>query len=152
MQSPPYAGGCVCGRVRYRLNDEPLTLYACHCAYCQAQSGSAFGLSMPVLRKALEVTAGDPVRYEFVAPDGRRRIGKRCGECPTQLWGEPERLPQVLILRPGTLDDRSWLEPVAHIWVSRAQSWFRIPEGVLVFPEQPADELALVRAWKRRSV
>src|SRR5262245_55714041 len=98
----PYTGGCVCGSVRYRLDAEPLTLYACHCTYCQTQSGSAFGLSMPVPRDAVHVTRGTVTRYEFVAPDGRQRAGARCGVCPTRLWGAPVLRPPILILRPGT--------------------------------------------------
>jgi hypothetical protein len=39
-------GGCQCGRVRYRVEGEPLTLGICHCTECQRQSGSAFGMSM----------------------------------------------------------------------------------------------------------
>jgi hypothetical protein len=146
----PYTGGCACGQVRYRLDADPFTLYACHCTYCQAQSGSAFTLSMPLRRAAVVVTSGAVARWEFVAPDGRRHAGARCGVCPTRLWGEPERLPDVLVLRPGTLDDRSWVRPIAHIWTSRAQPWISIPDDVLAFPEQPDDERVLVRAWRTR--
>jgi len=27
----PYTGRCLCGEVEYRLNDEPVAYYACHC-------------------------------------------------------------------------------------------------------------------------
>jgi hypothetical protein len=56
----PQAGGCQCGAVRYEIAAAPLTLYACHCAECQRQSGSAFGLSMPVPAGAVRITAGEP--------------------------------------------------------------------------------------------
>jgi hypothetical protein len=147
---PPYSGRCVCGAIRYRLIDEPLTLYACHCTDCQALSGSAFRLSMPVLRDAVDVTQGEPEPFVYAPLGASPKRGSRCASCATWLWGEPGRLPQVLVLRPSTLDDRSWLEPVAHIWVRSAQPWIRIPDGALVFEAQPPDDLALVRAWKAR--
>ena len=146
----PYAGGCVCGAVRYRLTAEPLTLYACHCTDCQALSGSAFRMAMPVLHTALEVTAGAPAAMQYVPRGGRPKHGYRCDACSTWLWGAPERAPTLRILRPSTLDDRSWLDPVAHIWVRSAQPWVHLPDGVLVFDEQPADTRELMRAWAAR--
>jgi len=145
----PYEGGCLCGTVRYRLTAEPLTLYACHCTDCQVLSGSAFRLSMPVVRESVQITRGQPERLEY-SPAGAQPSASRCRACSTWLWGEPPRFPQVLIIRASTLDDRSWLNPVAHIWVRSAQPWFRIPEDALVFEGQPPDELELVRAWKSK--
>lgn len=145
---PPYSGRCLCGAIRYRLTAEPLTLYACHCADCQALSGSAFRLSMPVLRNTLELVHGRPEEFEYSPLGALPKRGRRCPACSTWLWGQPERIPSVLVLRPSTLEDRSWLDPVAHIWVRSAQPWVQIPEGTLVFEEQPSDDRALVRAWR----
>ncbi len=146
----PYVGRCVCHAVQYRLTGEPLTLYACHCTDCQALSGSAFRLSMPILRTALQVIQGRPEAFQYSPAGASPKRGKRCPDCSTWLWGEPERIPQVVILRPSTLDDRSWLDPVAHIWVRSAQPWIRLPEGSLIFEGQPPDDLELVRAWKAK--
>ena len=57
----------------------------------------------------------------------------------------------MVTLRPGTLDDHSWLRPVAHIWTSSAQPWVEIPADVLRYENNPDDVLELVRAWKARS-
>ena len=43
--APPCTGRCFCEAVQYRITEEPLTFYACHCTDCQKRSGSAFGLS-----------------------------------------------------------------------------------------------------------
>jgi hypothetical protein len=51
----PYTGGCQCGSVRYVVTTEPIRLSACHCKECQRQSGSAFGMSMPVKKDSLTV-------------------------------------------------------------------------------------------------
>ena len=146
----PYDGGCACAGVRYRLHSAPLTLYACHCTDCQKECGSAFALSMPVLRDAIELLAGEVVEYVFACEDGRRRRGRRCPTCGSRLWGEPERLPQIAVLRPGTLDDVSWLHPVGHIWLRSAQPWVAISDDTLRFDGQPDDDGALVRAWRAR--
>ena len=41
-------------------------------------------------------------------------------------------------IKPGTLDDTSWLIPTIHFWTRSAQSWVRIPEGVTRYETQPS--------------
>ena len=38
------------------------------------------------------------------------------------------------------LDDTSWLEPVAHLRASEAQSWISLNEGAKLYEEGPAGE------------
>ena len=33
-------GGCVCGKVRYSADAEPIFVGVCHCSNCQKASGS----------------------------------------------------------------------------------------------------------------
>jgi hypothetical protein len=94
---------------------------------------------------------GAPEAYAVTLPEGVKRHGRFCGECATRLWGEPARFPQVFILRPGTLDDTSWLDPVGHIWVRSKQAWVQIPDGAVTFEAQPEDPMALIKAWRERA-
>lgn len=146
----PCEGGCLCGDVRYDLRAEPITLYACHCTDCQRQTGSAFVLSMIVPRTAIVLLRGDPATYRIDLPDGLTRQGRYCPRCATRLWGEPVKVPQVASLRAGSLDDRSWFEPVGHIWVSSAQPWAAPPGGPLCHPRQPPDLGPWIAAWQHR--
>jgi hypothetical protein len=136
-----HEGGCACGAVRYQLNGNPLTLYACHCTKCQTRSGSAFALHMIVLEADLVILQGVP---EAAGELGKR---KRCSACATGLWSE-KRIPGLLWLRAGTLDDTRWLKPVAHVWTRSAQPWFSIPQDVKTFETQPEDPTELVRLWQ----
>ncbi len=70
-----------------------------------------------------------------------------CGDCGVRLWHNPERNPQVTILKPGTLDDTSWLVPVGHIWTRSAQPWFEIPQDSVNYEVQPPDLSRLIEAW-----
>ena len=145
----PHEGGCFCDGIRYAVSAEPLTLYACHCTDCQRQTGSSFALSMILPRDALSLLRGDPRHAIRTMPDGRRLHSRFCGECGSHMWGEPPKFPQVVVLRPGTLDDTSWLRPVGHIWTRSAQPWESIPEGTLSFDGQPPDPMALIEEWRR---
>ncbi len=147
----PYHGGCLCGAIRYRLTDEPLTLYACHCTDCQRRTGSAFALSMIVFKSGLHLLQGEPREYAVALSDGRQKQGKLCGGCSAHLWGEPVRFPQVVVVQPGTLDDTTWLRPIGHIWTRSAQPWVFIPKDTLNFETQPDDPMALINAWRDRA-
>jgi hypothetical protein len=143
-------GGCQCQAVRYRISGEPLVVYACHCTDCQRRSGSAFGMSMIVRREQLEVRIGAPRVYDFVETNGRHRRGAFCERCAVRLWGESMQQPDVVYMRPGSLDDTSGLEPIAHMWTRSAQPWIVIPDGVLQFRQQADDITQLIRAYGER--
>ncbi|MGI9355136.1 MAG: GFA family protein, partial [Rhizobiaceae bacterium] len=63
----PLTGGCQCGKLRYRVTAQPATLYCCHCTECQAQSSSAFGMSLRVPSGAVEIDGKSA--YYFRDPD-----------------------------------------------------------------------------------
>lgn len=146
----PCEGGCCCGSVRYRLLEDPLELHVCHCTDCQRLSGNAFIMTMSVHQRSLELHRGELTTFEFPTPQGTTRRDQRCSDCGSRMWSEPPRYPELRGLRPGTLDDTSWLNPIAHIWTASAQPWVSIPDGVLRYDKAPDDDLDLVRAWKHR--
>ena len=147
----PCEGGCVCGAVRYSLLEDPIGLHVCHCTNCQTVTGSAFLMCMPVHVRSLNLLKGDPKLVEFTSPDGLAKRNRRCPDCGSMLWGEINGLTEILALQPGTLDDTSWLKPIAHIWTRSAQPWVEIPTDVLRYEKQPGDDLELIRAWKDRA-
>jgi hypothetical protein len=52
------------------------------------------------------------------------------------------------VVKPGTLDDTSWLRPVGHIWTKSAQPWTSFAAGTLLYDAQPRDLAALGAAWQ----
>jgi hypothetical protein len=63
-----------------------------------------------------------------------------CTECQRQSAA-------VSIVKPGTLDDTSWLHPVGHIWTNSAQPWVTIPQDTVIHEAHPADVSGLIAAW-----
>ena len=147
----PLTGGCQCGALRYEVRQAPLSVYACHCTECQRQSGSAFGLSLLAARDAVAVTSGTPKRWRRRLDSGYAIDCVFCAECGTRLWHEPERNPAGAVVKPGTLDDTRWLDPVGHIWTSSAQRWFTIPADTVNYDAQPPELSRLIAAWQDRS-
>lgn len=143
------SGGCLCDAVRYAFAGRPLAYYQCHCTDCQRQTGSAFGLSMIVRHDDVRLVRGTPRLLRADMADGRAKRGRFCETCATRLWGEPPKLPAVLVLRPGTLDAPLPFAPFGDIWTDSARPWVARTGGPQ-FPRQPEDPLALVRAWSER--
>ena len=51
-----------------------------------------------------------------------------CPECGVRIYGKPGYVKGVVSLKPGTLDDTSWLNPDTALWVKSSQNWFELPE------------------------
>jgi Glutathione-dependent formaldehyde-activating enzyme len=63
-------GGCTCRQVRYRLTGTPLIVHACHCRWCQHETGAAHALNALYEADRVVHTAGR-------AGDHRYAVGKR---------------------------------------------------------------------------
>jgi hypothetical protein len=130
-------GGCQCGAIRYRVNGTPKATIACHCAECQKQSGSAFGMSMIVLRESFELLSGELQRFSRPADSGSVVECAFCPGCGTRIYHQPSKLTETLNVKPGTLDDTAWLKPALQVWVKRKQPWVALPEGARCFDGNP---------------
>ncbi len=143
----PVEGGCQCGAVRYRLKAAPLGIYACHCKDCQRFSGTTHTLSMVVRVADPELIAGELVGFDKAADSGRtvRMLG--CRDCGTKIWNVPLATPEYLVVKPGTLDDISWIEPIGAIWTESRAPWVSLDPSGPNFPGQPPSRQPLIDAW-----
>ena len=143
----PQGGGCQCGGVRYTLTARPVMVAACHCTACQGHSASAFGMSVFVSRGGFTVNR-ESLGYVTRTADSGREIGCYfCTGCGTRIYHEPAADSELVNLKPGTLDDTSWLHPVAHLWTDSAQPWVTIDPAALNFPGQPDSFAPIAERW-----
>ena len=130
---PKISGGCLCGAVRYESNAEPLGTAICHCTHCQKVSGSAFSVNVVVPAPSLTWQGQSLASYADKGESGKPLSRKFCRNCGSSLATETEALPGAIIIKAGTLDDKSWLKPNYHIWTNSAQPWVRIEPGATAF-------------------
>jgi hypothetical protein len=117
----PFTGGCMCGMIRYECSAEPLFMVNCHCRDCQQATGTAFAAGILVPRDAVKIS-GD-VKYYDVVGDSGSIIGRGfCTNCGARLFSKPP-ISQVLGINAGSLDDPSWFQPQADIYIASAQPW-----------------------------
>jgi len=128
-------GGCACGAIRYTLTNTPMIVHACHCRDCQKLTGSAFVLNLWIERKFVEARGPEPVAFR-VPPgsSGQPHDVLRCASCGTALWSKYHAAPgDTLLVRVGTLDDPSAIEPPVHIFTRSKVPWLELPQGAQVF-------------------
>lgn len=143
----PISGGCACGAVRYEVSAAPMAILVCCCGACQKITASAFSLVMPVMRDDLTITRGQPATWIRTGGSGAKIPQRYCRDCGSRLFTEHPSNAAAVSLRPGTLDDTSWIVPVAAIYMAEAQPWTCFPDGTLLFDKDP-DPVALGQAWR----
>ncbi len=128
------SGGCACGAVRYETDAEPVVMLNCHCRDCQKASGSAYAAIMVVSKSAVQVT-GEP-RYHKVVGSGGKAVERGfCPTCGSQVLAKLERMPDVLGLQAGSLDDPSRYAPAMDIFTDSAQPWDHMQAGTQKLPQ-----------------
>ena len=143
-----HSGSCECGSVCYQYDGEPLTCYACHCTDCQTSSGSAFGLSMIINEKDIEITKGK-VGISTIDVNGTKVKKHYCIQCSTSLMFSADEYPEMAALKPGTFEDTSWFRPIAHLWVRSAQPWVKLDSSTPQYEQQP-EISELIDLWAAR--
>jgi hypothetical protein len=144
----PLTGGCPCGGARFEVTAMPLLVYACHCTECQRWSGSAFSMSMPVAANSFRMMRGDPKSWRRIGASGVESTYWFCGGCGGRVYGQRDARPDIIAVRAGTLDDTSWLRPVAHVYMRSAQAWEQV-SGAERFEVMPKDFWALSEKWQQ---
>jgi hypothetical protein len=117
-------GRCLCGRLTYRCDGEPLVTAVCHCEDCQRQTGSAFSIFVVVPRATLRVEGDTLATYVTSGADtGEGRQRQFCSKCGSPVVTLLAEQPELAVIKAGTLNDRSWLSPTLEVWCGSAQPW-----------------------------
>jgi hypothetical protein len=129
-------GGCLCGKVRYSADVEPVFAGLCHCRNCQKESGSAFAIVVGVPQPAL-LLQGELKTYAGKGDSGKAMYRRFCPECGSTVIDEAEAMPGILMIQVGTMDDTSWVKPGTQIYCDSAQPWVQLAGEMKRFPKAP---------------
>ena len=134
MPELPLTGGCLCGGVRFEIDEAPESASYCHCTRCQRRTGTAASAQARVPAGALRVVQGEQLVREWAPPDGWPKCF--CSACGSALWSHD---PQgtVLGVRLGAFDSDPGVRPAYRQYVAYAAAWEEIPDdGLPRFPER----------------
>ena len=124
-------GRCTCGEIHYELTDRPLFVHACHCTWCQRETGSAFVLNALIETACVILTSGAPVAINTPSSSGKGQLIHRCPTCHVAVWSTYSGAGEAFrFVRVGTLDDPNVCPPDIHIFTSTKQDWVILPKDV----------------------
>ena len=129
-------GGCLCGKVRYSADAEPIFVGVCHCTNCQKGTGSAFATVVALPEPALNLT-GALKTFTGRGDSGKATYRRFCADCGSPLIDAAEVMPDVVMIYTGTLDDASWVKPTMEIYCDSAQPWVKLEGEQQRFPKMP---------------
>jgi|APSaa5957512622_1039677.scaffolds.fasta_scaffold176259_2 hypothetical protein len=123
MATKTVEGGCVCGDVRYRLNDDEIVGGGmCYCANCRVAHGAPGSAWISVPANGVTFTSGEPAVYAYTREDGRAAQRGFCGKCGSQLTYYAAGEPRTDITT-CTLDDPEAFPPKGSTWEEEKLSW-----------------------------
>jgi len=105
-----YAGGCLCGSVRFVATGRPWRVGLCHCLDCRKHHGALF-YAAAIFPQAAVTVDGDTGEY------AGRCFCPRCGSSVFSRSGDE------IELNLGSLDAPDQLTPTYECWTVRRESW-----------------------------
>jgi hypothetical protein len=129
-------GACHCGYITIEAEADPDKTQICHCIDCQAGTGSAFRVSVPVAGASFRMS-GEPTSYlKTTAESGKPRLQAFCPRCGSPIYSTSpgEGLQPFYMLRVGILRQRAQFVPKRQNWFRSALPW------VSGLPEIPRNE------------
>jgi hypothetical protein len=132
-----FAGGCLCGSLRYEANEAPKFMGYCCCDDCQKASGSGYIPFVGFAGGVLKV-AGPYALYQMHHKDGRTSERFSCAKCNSLVFGGEPGNPHGNTVYAGTLDDTSLFKPTMAIMTKFKPDWVILPPGLTMFEAMPS--------------
>lgn len=120
----PAEGGCRCGKLRFRVTEQPVMTLACHCRGCQHMSASAFSLTAMIPETSFAVTADEPVIGGIHGDQGRHH---HCDWCKGWVFTTLTPSQGFVNVRATLFDEVAWFTPFAETQTAEKLAWAELP-------------------------
>lgn len=127
-------GGCLCGKIRYTITQSVQNIVACHCTHCQKSSGSAMSHNTLVPMSAFSITSGHPRIYSDMAASGNKLYRAFCPDCGSPIHSQREKVPEMMIVKVGTIDNTDAMKVIMNIWTKSSCPWAHISPDTEQYP------------------
>lgn len=116
------AGGCYCGKIRFRTTAEPMSQANCHCENCRRAAGAQAVAWITVPTSEFEFEKTKPRRYR--TETGAFRTF--CGSCGTSLTYEHDRRPNEIDITTASLDHPEEFPPTRDVFPEEKLPWVKV--------------------------
>jgi len=116
-------GECLCGSVKFKLEDNFKAFYQCHCKQCQQLTGSAFASNLFTAPENIEWLSGQDsiLSYEHESRGFSKSFCKTCGSALPVI----NKSKTSLLVPAGSLNEFPELQPQANIFTAEKSCWFQ---------------------------
>jgi hypothetical protein len=121
-----HEGGCLCGRVRFRVTAEPLDAGYCHCRMCQKNSGAPVVAWATFRIESFTWIAGQPGTY-LSSAHGKRSF---CAACGSYLVFVSAKSPAEVSVNAASFDAPEAFPPTKHIYAQSRIAWFHMGDDL----------------------
>lgn len=128
-------GGCLCGKIRYRIDASIIDAGYCHCSLCRRSSGSPAMAWLTIPFAGFTYTRGQAGVYQ----SSERNQREHCSSCGTQLVFRQRHDPRTIDVTLCSLDDPTAVKPQYHIWVQDKVPWLLINDDLAQFDDSGPD-------------
>ena len=126
-------GNCLCGSIKFEINNQPKQINLCHCQMCQKFSGSAFGAFMRVQSNDFKLISG---HNELRTYDSSKRAARSfCSQCGSSIEYINKEQPELRFIAAGTLESHPGINAHHHIFTKDKASWYHIDRELPQFPD-----------------
>ncbi len=127
--STSYRGSCLCGRIRFEVDEFLPRTGNCHCSMCRKFHGAAYATIAETRQAHFRWSAGEELLKAYTAENGTTR--RFCSNCGSSLtFASPLADPDLVEIALGCFDDAVPVKPDAHIYVGSGASWAQPRDGL----------------------
>lgn len=130
-------GGCLCGAYRYAFDREQvISAHHCHCKDCQKSTGCGKATIVLVPAAALQ-EQGELASFTVTGSDGAHIARGFCQKCGSPVASHMEEMPDLRMIKAGSLDESDWVEVNSSFWSSTAKSWSPVDASIESVEKNP---------------
>lgn len=116
-----HSGGCLCGRVRWKVRGELRPIVACHCTQCRRTTGH-FGAFTGAAHDDFAIEATDSLSWYRSSETATRGF---CASCGSFLFWQSDGASRISIAA-GSIDGQSGLTITKHIFCADKGDYYEI--------------------------
>ena len=122
-------GGCLCGAVRYEINEKLRGIVNCHCSKCRKFHGN-FGAYTSIQYTSLTLLEQQSLKwYKSITDETPNVYRGFCAECGSSLFWHPRDQERIAVAA-GSLDDPIKLKTIGHVWISQISDYYQINDDL----------------------
>lgn len=118
-----FAGGCLCGAVRYAATAPLRLVVVCHCGQCRKWHGGPASYTAVDDARFQVTSGGDALAWFDSSAKARRGFCRRCGS--SLFWKAHGR--DYIAIAAGTLDGPTGLKTAKHLHVEDKADFYDLP-------------------------